>query len=242
MINGDNYEFLTWHNVGKPKNKMEVFSKDSLENFKNSNINVISDLLNEASQILSTIQDEEIKRITTIKFKSLNSLLKKLQEFDPNIFINGTKSPANFHLYSGLTNFELLINFMNDIYNVYLYCENKGKNEDSKLAQIIVKTKESAKDLGIISIDPIMFEDMLYNFDSPYFETFSCEINEVPENNIQGDGVSITSLPYIIKVPCFMDNGTFTGYGHVPIKSGEVWINSSKYNETRSVNNGPQLN
>lgn len=242
MINSDNYEFLTWVNVGKTKNKMEVFTKDSLENFKINNVNVISDLLNYASEILNTVQDEEIKRLAAMKFKSLNSLLKSVQEFDPNIFINGTKLPANFFQYSGLFKFELLIDFMNDMFNISLYCKYTGKNENSKFEQIVVKTKESAKDLGISSIDPIMFEDMLYNSESPYFDTFSCEVNVDSENSIQGDGVSITSLPYLIKVPCFMNNGTFRGYEYAPIKKGQVWINSSKYNYINSVNNEPKLN
>ena len=112
-----------------------------------------------------------------------------------------------------------------------MYCINNNINDDNELYKIIDQTKITCLQLGIKSIDPIQFEDMVNNPEnSSYYNIYDTETN-IEENNALSEDISIENLPYIIMFPQFLDDGSILRYDAIPIKKGSIWYNRKKYNE-----------
>ena len=240
----ENFEELTYLNVGGRGRILTEFTAESLENLKNTNKKELIELINNCKPIIDTIQDETIKKASINRLDGVVKAYKAVDEFEPSEYTNGNKPIFNFLPSScGMDKFDGVIDFLTVTFNLINYNNLHHLKDEDKLYSILIATKITCKRLGILSLAPETICDMLENPESDDTDKYSLEVSVDDTNTLNTPtGISFNNLPYLFSWPIFRDDGTYIKDEIIPVKKGSVWFTQKKYDETMGiVNNNHKL-
>lgn len=238
----DNFYDLTYYNVGGRGSILSNGSLESLKQMRNINLEVLKRLIDDVNSIIGGINDDETRRTLSIKVKLLMYAYSASERFDPDKFYeeinNGRRGLDSLGWHNcGIRDFEKVIDFLNGVYECYLYCELNNDLQSDQVFGIVNLVKKACIKLGITSISAEDFYNILMNPDlNPPSTFFKYEINIDYENTLPGYGIVINSLPYVIHFPSFRSDGTIIKYDALPIKVGTIWYNKKDYNRIVEAN------
>lgn len=173
------------------------------------NYSIMNELIINIQVEMERINDNDLLKHLLNELEKLKQLkriyanAKPMQEFqNGNYPMDKPRPYAYFVIYDfakKTNSFSEIIEFMNNVFEMYKRSERKGDYNDAKIIWSIFKlTKRACSNLGIFSPDAYTLYDMIANQDVEKLDNLNIGYQEFDEvhNDIQ-----ISTLPYLTTIP-----------------------------------------
>lgn len=213
------------------------------ENYIKEDIRIIDELITYIRDRIDRVKDENMK---SFLMRSLNIGLGKVYENMRQKKAREESENSKYKLDAGYygshpnayyiekdfpiyikNNYTKIIKFMNDLYIMCKYTEEKGMFDQNALYDIFRQTKNACKKLGIHCINAEQLYDTIVENNEDLMSILEVGI-EINDEEPMSNDIEITSLPYSITLPTFSHAGIGETYQY-PVSEPKsiVWYNRS---------------